>query len=233
MTALATNSPRTAAPEDTRTSPAGHQLAVVGGVGLVAGAVLFFGGMLTSPAQASDAKADYLASLARNPMITQVSAVLLHYGNLLMGAGFLVLPWLVRGRRGGVLTLIGALASALALLNTSGALVSDWFHLEIGRRLGSQAGAALSDAVLAHPLFSVAFRPGPLTLVASIVLFAGLARAGVVGWWSLIGLVAGTAGLMFLPYDHPVLPALGVLPMLAVFAFAGLRVLQRVRADQG
>ncbi len=209
------------------TPPAGRRLTKVAGVSLVTGAALFFAGMVTSPAMASPAKVDYLASLARDPLLTQVSAVLLHYGNLAMGVGVLVLPLLVRGRRGGLLTLVGALASALALLNTSGALVTDWFHLEIGRQLPGAAGAALSDAVLSHPLFDVAFRPGPLTLVALLVLFAGLARAGVIGWWSLAGIAAGTAGLILLPYSTPLLPALGVTPMLAVFAFAGIRMLRR------
>lgn len=209
------------------TSGAGRRLTKAAGLSLVTGAALFFAGMVTSPAMASPAKVDYLASLARDPLLTQVSAVLLHYGNLAMGVGVLVLPLLVRGRRGSLLTLVGALASALALLNTSGALVTDWFHMEIGRQLPGAAGVALSDAALSHILFDVAFRPGPLMLVAPLVLFAGLARAGVIGWWSLAAIVAGTAGLILLPYSTPVLPALGVTPLLAVFAFAGVRVLRR------
>ena len=45
----------------------------------------------------------------------------------------LALPLLVRGRRGWLPTLIGALLSALALFGTSGALFSDWMHMELAR----------------------------------------------------------------------------------------------------
>lgn len=228
-TTVSPSSTATGSETGRRPNPSPLVLTATAGAALVVGSAAFFAGMLTSPPAASDAKVDYLASLARDPGLTQVSAVLLHYGNLLMGAGFLVLPLLVRGRRGAWAAVVGALLSALALINTSGALVTDWFHLEIGRQLSPQVGAALSDAALSHPLFDLCFRPGPLTLVATLVLFTGLARAGVIGWWSLVGIVAGTAGLLFLPYDNPVLPALGVLPMLVVFGFAGVRTLQRAR----
>lgn len=204
-------------------------LTTAGGLALATGAGLFFAGLATSPAQVSDAKTDYLASLARDPLLTQVSAVLLHYGNLLIGLGALVLPFLVRGSRGAAVTLAGALATTLVFVNTSGSLLSDWFHMEIGRQLPLDVGARLSDSVFDHVLNTLSFKPGPLTLVALLVLFAGLARAGVVGWWSLAGLVLGTAGLMFLPYDQPILPALGTLPMLATIAFAGVRTLRRPR----
>ncbi|MER7009437.1 hypothetical protein ABT297_41205 [Dactylosporangium sp. NPDC000555] len=58
---------------------------------------------------------------------------------------------------------------------------------------------------------------------------AGLSRAGVVGWWTVPAVVLGYAGLLFMPYDTPVLPAVGTLPMLAAMAFAGRRVLGRAR----
>ena len=46
------------------------------------------------------ADADYIASLARDMTMTQVSALFLHYGNLFIGLGILAAPSLVRGRRG-------------------------------------------------------------------------------------------------------------------------------------
>lgn len=73
------------------------------------------------------------------PFVVDV-AVLLDFGNLPMGAGLLVVPWLARGRRG----------------------------------------------------FSLAFM--------------GLARAGVVGCWSIPAIIAGYAGTLFLPSSISVLP---------------------------
>jgi hypothetical protein len=204
-------------------------LSAIAGTTLLLGPAAFFAGMLTSPADGGNDKASYLASLARDPALTQASAVLLHYGNLLMGVGMLAVPLLVRGRRGRVAALVGSLLAALGLLANSGSLMTDWFHLEIGTRLPGAQGAALSDAVLAHPLLQLCFGLAPFIGLGLLVAFAGLARAGVVGWWSLPAILAGNAGLLFLPYSTPALPAVGVLPLLAVVAAAGVRVLTRSR----
>ncbi len=210
----------------------GSALAVVAGIALLAGPALFVAGLASSPAETGDDKMSYLASLARNPLQTQVSAVLLHYGNLLMGAGLLVLPWLVRGRRGARLTLIGALVAALLQLNLSGALFTDWFHMELARQLPLDRAAAISDQVLAYPLQQLCFGLSPLIAAGLIMAYVGLARAGVVGWWSIPAIVAGYAGMLFLPYSIPILPALGVLPLMVVLGVTGWRVLGRVRADR-
>lgn len=214
---------------DNATNPANRVLPYAAGVSLIAGAAFFFAGLATSPPSTGDDKGAYLQSLAADPFQTQLSALLLHYGNLLMGVGLLALPLLVRGRRGSVVTLVGALLGALCLIEMSGALLSDWFHMEIGRNLPVEQAVALSDKVLAHPAQQLAFSPGPLVSLALLLTFAGLARAGVIGWWSLGAIVLGYAGLLFMPYDTPILPALGTVPMLAVMVVAGLRVIARTR----
>src|SRR6185503_8183953 len=162
----------------------------------------------TSPPADGDAKVEYLASLARDPFLTQLSALLLHYGNMFMGAGLLAVPLLVRGRKGAIVSLVGALVGALGLIQISGALLSDWFHMELGRHLPLEQAATISDAVLAHPAEQLAFNPGPLVSLALLVTFIGLARAGVVGWWTVPAIIIGYAGMLFLPYSTPILPAL-------------------------
>lgn len=206
-------------------------LAVAGGIALVAGPALFFAGLATSPVQEGLDKASYIESLARDSMLTQVSAVLLHYGNLLMGLGVLALPWLVRGRRGAIPALIGSLLASVALLGNSGALFADWMHLELGRALELAEAAAISDAVLGHVLFQLCFGIAPLISVGLLVAAIGLARGGALGWWTIPAILAGYAGMLFLPYSMPLLPALGTLPMLAVLVLAGVRVFGRVRAE--
>ncbi|WP_433060837.1 hypothetical protein [Dactylosporangium sp. CS-033363] len=214
------------------TSPAKRVMMITAGAALIAGAGCFFAGLATSPPAVDDSKASYLRSLAADPFATQLSALLLHYGNLLMGAGLLAVPLLVRGRRGAVVTVVGALLGALGLLQISGSLLSDWFHMELGRNLPIEQAVLVSDKVLAHPAEQLAFNPGPLVSLALLVTFVGLARAGVVGWWSVPAIVAGYAGMLLLPYDTPILPAAGALPMLGTLAFAGWRVLGRARVPQ-
>lgn len=214
------------------THPTQTTLAVAAGIALLAGPALFFAGLATSPVQEGTDKASYIESLAHDPLLTQVSALLLHYGNLLMGVGVLALPWLVRGRRGAIAAPIGAFLASIALLGNSGSLFADWMHLELGRSLDLDEAAGISDAVLGHGLFQLAFGIAPLISLGLLVAFAGLARAGVVGWWTLAAIVAGYAGMLFLPYDVPILPAAGSLPMLGVIAFAGVRVFQRVRSGR-
>lgn len=221
----------TAAPSAPPTSNRAHRaLAVAGGVALIAGPAMFFAGLATSPVQLGEDKASYIESLARDAQLTQISAVLLHYGNLLMGAGVLALPWLVRGVRGAIPTVIGALIASLALLANSGSLFADWMHLELGRILYLEEAASISDAVMGHPMFQLSFGIAPLIAVGLVTAAIGLVRAGVVGWWSIPAVVVGQAGLLLLPYSIPILPALGTTPMLAVLVVAGLRVFGRVRA---
>jgi hypothetical protein len=207
-------------------------LAVAAGISLVAGPALFFAGLATSPVQDGEDKAGYIASLAADPMLTQASAVLLHYGNLLMGVGAIAFAWLVRGKRGAIPAVIGSLLTALALLNNSGALFADWMHMELGRTLAPAEGAMISEAVYGHLPFQLSFGLAPLIAVGLIVAGVGLVRAGVLGWWVFPAIVAGQAGMLLLPYSVPILPALGVTPLLAVFVAAGLRVFGRVRAER-
>ncbi|WP_394553184.1 hypothetical protein ACDF64_02310 [Agromyces sp. MMS24-JH15] len=230
-TAPATGAP--AAPGGpARPNRAHRALAVAGGVALVAGPALFFAGLATSPVQEGIDKASYIESLARDSVLTQVSAILLHYGNLLMAFGVLALPWLVRGVRGAIPAVAGSLLAALALAGNSGSLFADWMHLELGRALALDDAAAVSDAVYSHPMFQLSFGIAPLISLGLLVAVVGLVRAGVIGWWAIPAIVVGYAGMLFLPYSLPLLPALGAAPMLAVLVVAGVRVFGRLRATR-
>ena len=143
------------------TSPAPRVLTRLAGAALPAGAVLFAAGILTSPIATGDDRASYLESLGRDPGLTQLSAVLLHYGNLFLGVGALALPLLVRGRRGWLPTLIGALLSALALFGTSGALFSDWMHMELARTVPMDQAVTVSENVLSRPAVPARVRSRP------------------------------------------------------------------------
>jgi hypothetical protein len=195
---------------------------------LVAGPVLFALGMATSPQADSTAKADYIASLSRDLTLTQVSALFLHYGNLLMGLGILAAPALVRGRRGAALTALGALAAAIGFTNLSGSLLSDWWNAAAGT-VAPESAVAIFEHVQGASLIGFWFGTEPLSLLGPLVVLVGLARAGVLGWWTVPVLVGGIVGFIVLSNGTPVVAAAAILVGLSPVAVIGTRVLQRAR----
>jgi hypothetical protein len=210
-------------------SPAPRILTRLAGAALPAGAVLFAAGILSSPIATGDDRASYLESLGRDPALTQVSAVLLHYGNLLLGLGAVALPLLVRGRRGWLPALVGALLSTLALLGTSGALFSDWMHMELARTLSTEQAVSISEKVLGAPLLQLCFGLDPLLLLGLPLVVFGLCRAGVLGWWTLASVVAGTVLLPFSPASGNLVPTIAFVLIQLPLAVAGVRLIARSR----
>jgi hypothetical protein len=210
-------------------NPAPRVLSRIAGAALPIGAAAFAAGILTSPIATGDDRASYLESLGRDPALTELSAVLLHYGNLLLGVGALALPLLVRGRRGWLPTLVGALLSALALLGTSGALFSDWMHMELARNLPIDQAAAISEQVLGAPLQQLCFGLDPLLLLGLPLVVFGLCRAGVLGWWALGAVVVGTVLLPFSPAQGNLVPAAAFVLIQLPLAVAGIRLIARAR----
>ncbi|TFV60801.1 hypothetical protein E4P41_10345 [Geodermatophilus sp. DF01-2] len=108
--------------------------------------------------------------------------MLLHYGNLALALGWLAAPALVRGRRGRIPTTVGALLAAVGLVTVAGSVLYDHWTAAIGRELDPGTAVALFESVAANPGVAVV---GMLTLfgiLGPLVVYAGLARAGVAGW---------------------------------------------------
>jgi len=209
-------------------SPAPRVLTRLAGSALPVGTALFAAGILSSPIATGDDRASYLESLGRDPGLTQLSAVFLHYGNLLLGVGALALPLLVRGRRGWLPALIGAVLSGLALLGTSGALFSDWMHMELARNLPVDQAVTISEKVLGSPLQQVCFGLDPLLLLGLPLLVFGLCRAGVLGWWALASVIAGTVLLPFSPTSTNLVVAAAFLLIQLPLAIGGVRLVARI-----
>lgn len=196
---------------------------------LVAGPLLWAGGILTAPPQASEADADYIASLARDLRMTEISALLLHYGNIAIGVGVLAAPALVRGAKGAWLALVGAVLTMIGFVNVSGMILADWWNASTGRQLTSEQAVAVFQGVKQSPLLFLWDGTMVFSLLGPILLFAGLARAGVVGWWTVPVFVAGAVGLMVLGAYSTVVTSALVLVGFAPFAIVGLRLVQRSR----
>ncbi|MEW1954552.1 hypothetical protein [Terrabacter sp. NPDC080008] len=204
-----------------------HPMRIAAGAALVAGPVLWALGLVTSPPQDSMADADYIASLTRDTTMTQVSALFLHYGNLVIALGILAAPSLVRGARGRVVTVVGALLAALGFANMSGMVLSDWWNASAGTLLSSDQAVAVFQGFKQGSLLGFWDGTEPLNLLGPVLVLVGLARAGVLGWWSLLLLVGGVAGLMVFGATTPLVAAATVLVGFSPFALIGRRLLQR------
>ncbi|MGK5169509.1 hypothetical protein [Geodermatophilus sp. CPCC 205761] len=227
---------------DVRTTPApsvstetprsaGSLLLPIAGGALIAGSLLYVAGMATSPPQDSMADADYIAALARDEGQTTLSAVLLHYGNLLAGLAWLAAPALVRGRRGRIATVVGALMAALGLVTVAGFVLYDYWTAAVGRELDPEVALSLFDSVSADPAVAVVGIVTLFGILGPLVALTGLARAEVTGWWLLLPAVASIAASMamaFSPLPFAGFALVGAVPPVVV----GLRMIARRRAER-
>jgi hypothetical protein len=211
------------------TSRAGRVMPLAAGAALAAGPVLWALGMFTSPQQESMADADYISSLARDTTMTQVSALFLHYGNLVIALGILAAPGLVRGARGLWLVVTGALLTAIGFANVSGMVLSDWWNASAGTHLTSDQAVEVFRGFKAASLLPLWDGTELFSLVGPVLLLAGLARAGVWGWWTIGLVLAGVAGLMVFGATAPLVAAAFVLVGFSPFALVGYRLVQRTR----
>ncbi|MGW4471264.1 hypothetical protein ACWENQ_16475 [Nonomuraea sp. NPDC004354] len=209
---------------------AGRFLRRAGGAALIACPLLMLAGMMTCPPQDSDSTMDYITSLARDAFLTELSAILLHYGLITGALGAMVVPGLVRGRKGRWLTLFGALAAALGLLNVSGAVRDDWWRMVLGRQLPLDVAVRISDTVDGSAFMPLWSGTEMFAFLGLLAVCAGLARAGVVGWWLTAVYLGAFVAMMFIPIDLTYVVGGAFSLLFLPLAVAGVRTLQRVRA---
>ena len=216
------------------TAPAsvpGRRLAALGGLALIAGAALYTAGIATSPPQASESTVVYIASLAADPALTQLSATLLHFGNLFLALGFLAVPGLVRGARGGWLALVGALLATLSHALVSGWVLFDFWTMTIGLELDPATAVAISEGVQGGAVFGILSMLPMLNLIATPLATAGLARAGVVPWWLLAFAIVPTLVMFVVPFTPALFASVAAVGFVPAVWF-GVAILRRVRAER-
>jgi len=230
---LMTDAPTNTSSSTTTQRPArsgGSLLLPIAGGALIAGSLMYAAGLATSPPADSMASADYIASLARDEGQTALSALLLHYGNIAMGLAWLAAPALVRGRRGRIGTVVGALMAALGLVTVAGNVLFDFWTGAIGRELEPGTALALFENVSGSAGVAVVGTVTLFGLLGPLVALGGLARAGVTSWWLLapavVALVA-SAALTFEPLLYAGFALVGAVPLVLV----GIRMIQRNRAE--
>lgn len=204
-----------------------HGLRALGGIALIASSLLFVGGAATSPPQADGSPAAYIESLGENAFLTGLSANLFHYSWVLATFGAIAAIGLVRGRRGRRLTVWGGLAAAFGSIQFTGLLYSDWVLAALDQQLSTDQAVSIFEQVSGAPSVVVWLMTAKVfALLGFPVLYAGLARAGVISWWlvplSLLPMVAfGVLG-----------GVLGIALAVACYApsyVVGWRLVQRAR----
>ena len=229
MTTLTQSPMTTAETTPERGQRASRILRRAGGGALVASPLLILGGMMTCPPQASNSTADYITSLARDSFLTELSAMLLHYGLIVGALGAFAVPGLIRGRKGQLITVFGAFATALGLLNVSGAVRDDWWRMTIGQQFPIDVAVRISDTVDGSAFMPLWSGTELFAFLGLLALSAGLARGGVVGWWLPPVYLGAFVGMTVIPV-HLTYVVGGAFTLLFLpLAVAGVRVFQRER----
>jgi hypothetical protein len=179
-------------------------LGALGGLSMVAAPLLFLGGAMTSPPQTDNSSAAYIDSLGNDPFLTALSANLFHYSWVLFAFAALASIGLVRGSRGRRLTLVGGLVAAFGAIQFTGLLFSDWVLEALDNQLSMSQAVSIFEHVNGTASISVWLLSAKVCgLLGFPLLFAGLARAGVMSWWLVpvallpivgFGVIGGIAG---------------------------------------
>ena len=191
-TAVDTTTP-TAARDDRAADPSA--LGPLGGVALALSSLLFVAGAATSPPQEDGSPGAYIESLGADPFLTGLSANLFHYSWVLAAFGALAAIGLVRGRRGRWLTVVGGVAAAFGSIQFTGLLYSDWVLAALDQQVSPEAAVSVFEQVTGAPSIAIWLMTAKLFgLLGFPLLYAGLARAGVISWWlvplSLLPMIA-------------------------------------------
>lgn len=191
---------------ESRPERPGSVLQLLGGIAMAAGPLLVLGGAFTSPPQEDGTAEAYIDSLGNDAFLTGLSANLFHYAWVALAFAALAAIGLVRGRRGRTLATVGGLGAAFGSVQMSGLLYSDWVLAALDRELTMTQAVSVFEQVTAAPSVAVWLLTAKVfALLFYPLLFAGLARAGVLSWWlvplSLLPMVAfsvigGIAGLV-------------------------------------
>ncbi|GAA2113170.1 hypothetical protein [Nocardioides bigeumensis] len=223
---ITTTHTSTAAIEEERTGSR-RTLGLLAGLASISAPLLFVAGAATSPPQEDASAAAYIASLAEDPFVSGLSANLFHYSWVLFAFAAIASIGLVRGRRGRALATVGGLAGAFGAIQFTGLLYSDWVLATTGNVLTMDQAVAVFEGTNGAPSMVIWLLSAKVCgLLGFPVMYAGLARAGVLSWWlvplSLLPMIAfGVLG-----------GAIGIALATACYApsyVAGLRLIQRAR----
>jgi hypothetical protein len=191
---------------------------------LVASPVLHLVSYFLWPAGTEGSGAVQVATAAAHPGAMTVAALVEALGWVLLLPALAVLWQEVRGR-GSVLVTIGVCGAVFGVL---GFFASSVLNLVTVALAGTPSGLASFTAVKeSGPIVLVVVLPILLGLVALVVLLAGVARAGMAGWWlPVAGAVSVVLDQMTAESGNALVLSAAFLPMAAALGTLGLRLVR-------
>ena len=195
----------------------------VAGSCLFVSLVLHLASYFLRPSGSEGSAATQLATAAAHPGATAAAALVETAGWALLLPALVVLWSEVRGR-GSVLVGIGVWGTVLGVLGFTAGGVLNVISVDLGRSPGGLAAftAMQHDSVV----FAAFVLPVMLGLVALVVLLAGVARAGLGGWWlPIAGAVSVVGDQLTGDSSNPLLLSAVFLPMAVALAAVGARLL--------
>jgi hypothetical protein len=164
-------------------------------ISMIGAGVLILAGVLIGPWQPDDSLRTYLLTYAAEPVRAQTSAVVLHFGFLLLLPTILGLAMVTQQAR--ILNRIGLGLGILGAGTLPGLLIVDFYDIAIGQMLPIEQGIALEEKVESMSGQLIIFLPTIVGLLVALILLGIAAwRVGFAPWWSPALVVAG----FILPY---------------------------------
>ena len=160
------------------------------GISMIGAGVLILAGVLIGPWQSDDSWRTYLLTYAAEPVRAQTSAVVLHFGFLLLLPTILGLAMVTQQAR--LLNRIGLGLGILGAGTLPGLLIVDFYDIAIGQMLPIEQGIALEEKVESMSGQLIIFVPTIVGLLLALTLLGIAAwRVGFAPWWSSALVVAG------------------------------------------
>lgn len=158
--------------------------------------VLMLAGVLVAPFEETSTSAAYLAVVRDHISAAELSAVLLHFGFLLLVPCVWAMAALLQ-ERATVLGNLGLLLGTLSAIGNSGVVLLDFADIALVRELTQGEAVAVYDRLDSSWGFGLSAILGiPLLGIGLMLLIAGLWRAAILPLWSLAvipaALLAGT-----------------------------------------
>jgi hypothetical protein len=188
--------------------------------------VLHLASYFIRPSGSEGSAARQLATAAAHPGATAAAALVEIVGWAFLLPALVVLWSDVRGR-GRVLVGIGTWGAVIGVLGFTAGSLLNVISVDIAR---SPGGIAVYDAIQHDGLvFAVFVLAIMLGLVALVVLLAGVARAGLGGWWlPVAGVVSVIGDQATGDSSNPLLLSAAFLPMAVALVAVGARLLRGV-----
>ena len=123
--------------------------------------------------------------------------------------------------------MIGTLAAVLTMLNISGAVKDDWWRMEIRQTVPMEVAVRISDAVDASALLAPWRDVSMIGFLGLVLVYVGLARAGVIGWWAPAVYGVPLVGMFTVPVSLTLVYGLVFTALFAPLAVVGVRAIQR------